>query len=71
MRHVIHEIAFFKDLVEKIIEAKAAENGFFLLFSENLSSIISRIKTLNKVILDDSNRLIRIVRINFLHTCHI
>ena len=36
-----------KDLVEKLIEARVAENGFFLLLS------ISRRKSLNKAILDD------------------
>ena len=60
-------IILFRDLVDKIIEAKVEENDFFLLFSATLSSIIFRIKPLNKVILDDSNRPNRIVQINFLH----
>ena len=47
------KITLFNDLVGKIIEA---ENCFFLHLSVTLASIISRIKSLNKVILDDSNR---------------
>ena len=50
------KLILFKDLVVKIIEAKVAENGFFLFFSVTLNLINSRINSLNKVILEDYNR---------------
>ena len=66
----LSKITLFKDLVEKIIEAKVAENGFFLHFFVTLTSIMSRIKSLNKVILDDFNRPNRIVQMNVLHVIY-
>ena len=59
------KITLFKDLIGKIIEAKVvAENCFFFV---TLNSIISRIKSLNKVILYDSYGPNRIVQINVVH----
>ena len=59
-------ILFLKDQVGKILEAKVAEKGLFLLFS--VTSIISRIKYLNKVILDDSDRPNKTVQMNVLNS---
>ena len=56
------KISLFKDLVEKIIEAKVSR-GKLLFFTLFRDSVISRIKTLNKVILDDSDRPNMIVQI--------
>ena len=64
------KITLFKDLVKKIIKAKVAEIAFFLLFSVTLNSIISRINSLNKVILDDSGRPNMIVQMNRLHAIY-
>ena len=65
------KITLFKKLVGMIIEAKVAEiSGFFLHFSVTLTSIISMIKSLNKVILDNSHRPNIIVQINFLHVIY-
>ena len=57
-----------KDLVEKITEAKVAENDFYSPFSVN--SIISKIKSLNKVFLNDSDRQNNIVQMNGLHVIY-
>ena len=59
------KIALFKDLDRNIIEAKVAEIFFLPLF--RTFSIISRIKSLSKVILDNSDRPNRIVQVNVLH----
>ena len=64
---VSSKIIFSKSLVEKIIEAKVAENDFFLLFSVTLNSNIFWMKSLNKVILDYSDKPNRIAQINVLH----
>ena len=64
------KITLFNGIVGKIIEDKVAENGYFLHFPVTLNSIISRIKYLNKVILDDSHILNRIVQINMLHAIY-
>ena len=61
------KLTLFKDLVGKIIDARVAENDFVLLFSVTLNLIISRIKSLNKVILNDYNRPNKTVQINVLH----
>ena len=55
------KIIIFKDLIEKIIEAKVAENGFFFLFFRDFDFNYYRIKSLKKVILDNSNRPNKIV----------
>ena len=62
----LSKIPLFKDLIGNIIEAKVAENGV-LHFSVTLTSIIFKIKSLNKVIFDDSNRPNRIVKMNGLY----
>ena len=49
---------------------KSRKMAFFLLFSVTLASIISRIKSLNKVILDESNRPNMIVQINDIHVIY-
>ena len=61
------KITVFKGLVKKIIEAIVAENSFFLLFFVIFVSIISRIKSLIKVILDDFDRPNRIAKMNGLY----
>ena len=55
------KLIVFKDQFGKIFEAKVAENDFFALFRD---SITSRIKFLNKVILDYSDRSNMIVQMN-------
>ena len=69
---VSFKITLFKDLVVKIINADVAENGFFLHFPVTLNPIISRIKSLNKFILDDydNDKPNRIVQINGLHVIY-
>ena len=61
-------IVLFKDLIAKIIDVKVLENEICSLFSMTLTTQISRIKSLNKIILDDSDdRPNRILQINGLH----
>ena len=55
---------------ETIIEAKVAEICFFLLLTVTLNSIISRIKSLNEIILDYSNRPTIIVQVSVLHAIY-
>ena len=60
------KITLFKDLLGKLFEVKVAENGFIC----SLNLIASRIKSLNKVILDDSDRPNNIIQINVLNAIY-
>ena len=63
------KITLFKDQLRKIFEAKVVEIFFVALFV-TLNLIIYRIKSLSKVILDDSDRPNRIVKISKLHVIY-
>ena len=60
----------FKNLNENIIKVQVAENEVFSIFFATLTSIISRIKSLNKVFLDYSYRPQRNVQMNVLHAVY-
>ena len=61
------KILLFKDFIPEIIEFKVTEKSIEKQFSATFASIIFPTRSLNKVILGDSNRPNRIVQMNVLH----
>ena len=61
---ILFDLSESSEIKVSEIKVKVSDNGFFLHFSKTLVSIISRIKSLNKVISDDYDRPNKMVQMN-------
>ena len=64
------KITLFKGFILEIIEFKVTEKSKKKAFSATLASIIFPIRSINQVILDNSNRSNKIVQMNVFHTIY-